>query len=113
MLIFTTPIGSVIIDFGLNFSQSLKPTLNLKNVKPKVDSHWKKSEVPAASFKRRNSQGSPPKLVTTKTVRFAKAEVPQLVTIKAADGKNIQFIQSNEFYSILAFYFQFKPRKML
>ncbi|XP_037036542.1 G2/mitotic-specific cyclin-B [Bradysia coprophila] len=59
---------------------ALKPLVNLKDVKPKVDSYWKKNEAPTA--KRSNSQLSPPKLVTTKSVRFAKAEVPQLVTIK-------------------------------
>lgn len=57
-----------------------------------------------ANVKRRNSQISPPKLVTTKSVRFAKAEVPQLITIKA-DGMSytrpftvIISSSSNQFY---------------
>ncbi|KAG4076372.1 hypothetical protein HA402_005815 [Bradysia odoriphaga] len=67
-------------DQGSRGDAALKPLVNLKDVKPKVDSYWKKNEAPTA--KRSNSQLSPPKLVTTKSVRFAKAEVPQLVTIK-------------------------------
>lgn len=64
----------------LNFSQPPKLLDDFKNVKSKVDSYWKNNVVPTA--KRTNSQLSPPKLVTTKAVRFAKAEVPQLVNIK-------------------------------
>lgn len=69
--------------------KGIGPITNLKEVKSKVDSYWKKNEIPTA--KRPNSQLSPPKLVTTKSVRFAKAEVPQLVTIKPQGMSVVQF----------------------
>ncbi|KAJ6636398.1 G2/mitotic-specific cyclin-B [Pseudolycoriella hygida] len=60
---------------------------NLKHVKPKVDSHWKKSEIPPTANgiigKRNNTQISPPKLVTAKSVKLAEVSVPQLVRIPA------------------------------
>lgn len=74
--------------------------MNLKHVKPKVDSYWKKSDVPAANVKRSSSQISPPKLVTTKAVRFARAEVPQLITIKP-DGMSYTLLQVNYEYKFV------------
>lgn len=92
-VVLRLPVSDFNFFFVQFHSQGGKFPLNLKDVKPKVDSHWKKNEAPTA--KRRSSQTSPPKLVTTKAVRFAKVEVPQIVTIKAAEGKSFFCIQSS------------------
>lgn len=59
------------------FSPAVKSTLDLKNVKPKVDAHRKRGDVPTANAKRRNSPA--PILVTTKSIRVADPMVPYLV----------------------------------